>query len=141
MPYVEKLKMIKEDKELTNADIEKLSNIPLATITRIFNGSTSNPTFETITGIARALGVSLDELAGFKQPDEQPIASPIIDTLSSYSELLREKDKRINDLQDEKHTIRKEKYLLIGLLGVLLVAVLTVLIIDLLNGHFGYITY
>ena len=95
MPYVEKLKMIKEEKDLPNVEIAKLSNLPLATITRIFNGSTLNPTFETIVQIAIALGVSLDEIAGLKQADEPPIASPIESTLVSYSELLKEKDDRI----------------------------------------------
>ena len=64
MPYVEKLKMIKEDKNLTNMEIANLSNIPLATITRVFNGQTPNPTFETISRIAIGMGVSLDELCG-----------------------------------------------------------------------------
>ena len=95
MPYLEKLKMIKEEKGLTNTEIAELGDIPLPTITRVFNGQTLNPTFETFVGISRALGVSLDELAGFKQPDEQPLASPIVNTLSSYSELLKEKDNRI----------------------------------------------
>ena len=141
MPYLEKLKAFKEDKDLSNVEIAKLSNIPLATITRIFNGSTPNPTFETITQIAIACGVSLDEIAGLKEPDESPIPSRIETTLNSYSELLKEKDDRIKELQGEKHTIRIEKYILIGLLSVLLIAVLTVLIVDLLNGHFGYFRY
>ena len=38
MPYLERLLALKEDRDLTNAEIAKLSNIPLATVTRIFIG-------------------------------------------------------------------------------------------------------
>lgn len=134
MPYVEKLKMIKEEKDLTNGEIAELGNIPLPTVTRVFNGQTLNPTFETITGIARALGVSLDELAGFKQPNEQPIASPIIETINSYSELLKEKDNRIEEIKRDKNILLG---LLIGVIGFILI----LLVIDLFNGDFGRIQY
>lgn len=134
MPYVEKLRMIKEDKKLTNNEISTLSTVPLATVTRIFNGDTPNPTFENFSKIAIALGVSLDELTGFKQADEQPISSPIETTLNSYSELLQEKDKRIKELKNEKLT-----FIIILLIYVTFLIVL--LAIDMLNGHFGHFQY
>ena len=110
MPYLEKLKMLKEERDLTNAEIAQLSDLPLATITRVFNGSTPNPTFETFTRIAIALGASLDEIAGLKQPEAPPIAAPIETTLNSYLELLKDKDDRIKELKAEKETERKDKY-------------------------------
>ena len=137
MPYVEKLKMIKEEKDLTNAEIATLSNLPLPTITRVFNGQTLNPTFETISHIAIGMGVSLDELVGLKQPDEPSLASPIETTLSSYADLLKEKDNRIKDLKEEHHTLFK----IIGALTCVVVFTLVVLTIDILNGHFGYFRY
>lgn len=138
MPYLEKLKAFKKEKDLTNAEIARLSNLPLATITRIFNGSTPNPTFETFTQIAIALGVSLDEIAGLKQPDEPPIASPIENTLNSYAELLKEKDDRIKELKEEIETERKEKHRLTCVFMLFISFVLIILAIDVLNGHFGY---
>ena len=141
MPYVEKLKMIREEKELTNSEIAELSKIPLPTITRVFNGQTPNPTFETIVGIARGMGVSLDELAGFKQPDEQPLTVPIIETINSYSELLKEKDNRINQLLEDKATLKKEKYGIFGVLVVFILALVILLIVDINHGHFGYFQY
>lgn len=140
MPYVEKLKTIRDDKKLTNVEISKLSNIPLATITRVFNGTTPNPTFETISKISIALGVSLDEITGLKPPEETPIASPIENTLNSYSTLLVEKDDRIKELKEELKKERKEKNRILGvLLGafVLVSAILAILAIDLLNGKFN----
>ena len=141
MPYVEKLKMIKEEKDLTNLEIATLSNIPLPTITRVFNGQTPNPTFETISRIAFALGVSLDELSGLRQPEEQPVSSTIENTLSSYAELLKEKDDRIKELIEDKRVIRNEKYKLVGLLVGIISAILVLFAVDIFNGHFGYFIY
>ena len=97
------------------------------------------------------MGISLDELAGLKQPDEQPIASPIIETISSYSELLKEKDERIkeknkviDELVEDKKSIRKEKNRLMFVtlvLGTLVSAVAVLFIIDILNGNFGHFRY
>ena len=134
MPYVEKLKMIKDEKGLTNAEIATLSNIPLATITRVFNERTLNPTFETIVRIAIGMGISLDELVGLKQPDESPIASPIESTINSYVELLKEKDNRIKELKNEKRTF-------IVILIFFVTFLMVLLSIDMLNGHFGHFQY
>ena len=147
MPYSEKLKMIKEEKGLTNAVISKTGDVPLSTVTRIFNERTPNTSFETMVGLARGMGFSLDELAGLKKPDEQPLASPIIDTINSYAELLKEKDDRIKELKEDKCVIRKEKYKLVTVLValvLLLVALASALVwlnIDVRNGHFGYFRY
>lgn len=109
MPYVEKLKIIKEDKKMTNKQISELGNIGLSTVIKVFNGDTENPTFETIDRITNALGVSLDELAGRKTADEPPIASPIVETFNSYSELLKEKDDRIQELKADKQQLIADK--------------------------------
>ena len=140
MPYVEKLKMIKLEKGLHNADIAKLGDLPLATVTRVFNGQTSNPTFETITRIAIAMGVSLDELAGLKQPNEPPIPSPIETTLNTYAELLKEKDDRIQALETEKDKEQNEKHKLAGVLFALIIFMLVWFTLDILNGHFRFFT-
>ena len=141
MPYVEKLKLIKEEKGLSNADISRVGNIPLPTVTRVFNGQTPNPTFETITGIAIGMGVSLDELAGLKQPDAQPIASPIENTLNSYSQLLGEREDRIKELKDDLKYERKVRFLITIAFVLFATFVLLILGIDVLNGHLGYIRY
>ena len=141
MPYVEKLKLIKEEKGLSNADISRVGNIPLPTVTRVFNGQTPNPTFETITGIAIGMGVSLDELAGLKQPDAQPMASPIENTLNSYSHLLGEREDRIKELKDDLKYERKVRFLITISFVLFATFVLLILGLDVINGHLGYIRY
>lgn len=141
MPYLERLKTLKEEKDLTNAEISRLSNLPLATITRIFNGSTPNPTFETFVQIAIALGVSLDEIAGLRQFEAPPMDAPIENALNSYAELLKEKDERIKDLKEEHEKLRKEKQRFSLACACIVGFVLLLLTVDILNGHFGYFRY
>ena len=166
MPYGEKLKTIKKDKKLTNVEIHKICNVPIATVTRIFEEGSQGGNFETYVSLARGLGFSLDELAGLKQADEQPLAAPIIETFNSYSEILKEKDERIQELKEqneklekafndlksssektiallesEKSDIRHEKRKITSaLIGLMLILVVG-LLIDLLNGHIGKFRY
>ena len=166
MPYGEKLKTIKKEKNLTNVEIHKVCNVPLATVTRVFDEESRGGNFETYVSLARGLGFSLDELAGLKQPDEQPLSSPIIETFNSYSEILKEKDERIQELKEqnaklqtafnelkdadsktiallesEKKDIRHEKRKITSALLCLVLILVVGLLIDLLNGHIGNFRY
>ncbi len=141
MPYLNRLIELKKDRKMTNAEIAKLSNLPLATITRVFNGHTPNPTFETFTQIAIALGASLDEIAGLKTPEPISIDKPIETTLSSYAELLKEKDERIKELKEEKEKERKDRHRLVCVLICFSVFIMAILTLDILNGSIGYIRY
>lgn len=166
MPYGEKLKSIKKERNLTNMQIHEICNVSLPTVTRVFDEESQGGQFETYVSLARGLGFSLDELAGLKQPDEQPLASPIIETFNSQSELLKEKDERIQELkeqneklranfnefkestnktiqmlEEEKKDIRHEKRKITSaLIGLVLILVVG-LLIDLCNGHIGNFRY
>lgn len=141
MPYLERLKTLKDERDLTNAEISKLSNLPLATITRIFNGNTPNPTFETFVQIATALGASLDEIAGLRQPEAPRVDTPIENTLNAYAELLKEKDERIRDLKEEHEKLRKEKHRFAFACACVVGFIMLLLAIDITNGNFGYFRY
>lgn len=106
MPYGEKLKSIKKERNLTNKQIHEMCDVSLPTVTRMFDEDSQGGQFETYVSFARGLGFSLDELAGLKQPDEQPIPSPIIETISSHAELLREKDERIQELKEQNEKLQ-----------------------------------
>ena len=141
MDYLEQLKALKEKRGLTHAEISELSDIPLTTVTRIFSGATPNPTFETIARITIALGGSLDVIAGIRSANEKPLSSPVEKTITSYAELLKEKDERIKDKEAERAAERKEKYKLAIVLACVIGFLLLILTIDILNGHFGYFRY
>lgn len=166
MPYGEKLKTIKKERGLTNAQIHEMCDVSLPTVTRVFDEESQGGQFETYVSLARGLGFSLDELAGLKQPNEQPIPSPIIETINSHAELLKEKDERIQELKEqnaklqasfnelkeshtktisilekEKKDIRNEKRKITSaLIGLVLILVVG-LLIDLCNGHIGNFRY
>ena len=132
MPYVDRLLIIKDEKHLSNATIAKVGDVPLATVTRVFNKTTMNPTFETIARIAIGMGVSLDELVGMKQPDSPPITSPIENALSTSVELLGEKNSQIQALKDEVERQRKEKRTIVGILSFVITSLLVILTISII---------
>ena len=151
MPYLEKLKMIKKEKGLSNVTIAKSGDVPLPTVTRVFNGQTLNATFETYVGIAKGMGISLDELAGLKPPTESPNLELLkekddkIQQMTEYIKTLREDEKTLREyvksLRKENNSLRRRKFIPIGLLIILVIALLAYIIYDLLNGHLGIIRY
>ena len=140
MEYLKRLKTLKEEKGLTNAEIAEISAVPLATVTRIFNGSTPNPQFDTIARITIALGGSLDLITGITTPNEQ-LPSRVESVMNSYADLLKSKDELIHELQADKRHSRRLITKLTIFISVFVAAVLFVLIFDMLNGHFGYFRY
>ena len=139
MPYLNRLLELKHEKDFTNADIARLADLPLATVTRILNGSTPNPTFEIFARIAIALGASLDEIVGLRQSETPPVDAHIETTLSTYAEIVKEKDERIMELKEALNKERTEKHRIVLGLVCIIVLICIVLGIDLLHGHFGYL--
>lgn len=146
MPYLEKLKQIKESKGMKSSQIAEISGVPLATVSRIFSGQTQSAQFDTVARIAIAMGASLDEIAGLKSADAP---TPIVEqAMSNYAELLKEKDIRIEEYRKEaerawsgaERAWRMVRHLIIAVVGLAL-AFLAVLLFDIANGHFGYFRY
>ncbi len=145
---IKKLCDIKKEKNLTLSEISKLSNIPQATITKIFNGSTANPTFETIAQIAIAMGVSLDELTGITSEISAEVDFSVGSTLNTYSDLLKEKDERLREkdkfielLSDMNKHHRTQIKRLLWFIGIFVLIVSVILLVDVTNGYFGYFRY
>lgn len=64
MPYTDRLMKMKKDSGKSTQQISDETGVPASTITRILNGQTEEPTFANIAKIVKAIGGSLDELAG-----------------------------------------------------------------------------
>ena len=148
MPYVSYLKELKKTRNLTVAEIAELSKIPSSTISRIFSGNTLNASFETISPIVIAMGGSLDEMVGLKSPDEEPVKPQVETTLNAYADLLNEKDMRIREKDESIKALsgdlireRKEKNRLAVMVFALLVALVSLVIFDVANGHLGFFRY
>lgn len=60
--WLDNLKRIKQEKNLTTPQLASLSGLPEKTITRILKGTTMNPYLDTLDRLAVALGCSLGDL-------------------------------------------------------------------------------
>ena len=144
MPYGEKLNSIKKDRGLTNAKISTICEVPLSTVTRVFDKKTPGANFETMVAFAKGLNFSLDELAGIKPPTENYCLRLIkekdakIQQLIEDNQTLREDNKT---LREDNQQLRRGKIKFVGILATLIIALIVWLIIDLVNGHFGYFRY
>jgi len=56
------LKLLREKKGYSLEKVARLADLSLNTIVKIENGTNKNPTIETITNIAKALEIGVDEL-------------------------------------------------------------------------------
>lgn len=90
----------KEALGYTNAMIAEMSGVPESTVTKVLGGVNRSPGFETISPIARVLGVSLDELSVKETapPDTSALTVGVSHIIGSYERRLREKNRWINIL-------------------------------------------
>ena len=126
MNIYSRLKAVKEQKDMSNQELAELSGVPLGTVNRILSGATDNPTWDNVVAIAKALGVSLDALAGIDAEVlvEDKVSKKLIDT---YEKIIESKNKWISRL-----------FLCLTLV---IAIILAVLIFDLLVPHIGYVRY
>lgn len=125
-------------KEVLLSELSAESGVSEPTLSKIFSGKSDNPTLQTVCDIAAALGLevravregALDELPGNKPVD-----------VDLYNRLLAEKDK----LAAQKDRIIATQKVYVRVLFILLVGILltlvSVLIVDGLNGDWGYFRY
>ena len=65
-PLARNLKKLREKKGLSQDRLAKLADVTNNTIIKIEQGENTNPTLATLKKIAKALGVSLDDLTGYQ---------------------------------------------------------------------------
>ena len=65
-PLSNNLKKLREKKGLSQDLLAKLADVANNTIIKIEQGENINPTLDTLKKIAKALGVSLDDLTGYQ---------------------------------------------------------------------------
>lgn len=58
-----KIRELRNKKGLSQEKLARLANVSYNTIVKIESGESKNPTFQTMVGIAKALNISLDQLA------------------------------------------------------------------------------
>jgi transcriptional regulator with XRE-family HTH domain len=58
-----KIRELRKKKGLSQEKLARNSNVSYNTVVKLESGESRHPTIQTMAGIARALGVSLDDLA------------------------------------------------------------------------------
>jgi transcriptional regulator with XRE-family HTH domain len=58
------VKKLRKQKKLSQEKLARLADISYNTVVKIEAGKAENPTFETLSKLADAFGISMDELAG-----------------------------------------------------------------------------
>ena len=61
--FAKKIRELRNKKGLSQEKLARLANVSFITIVKIESGESKHPTFQTMAGIAKALGVSLDFFA------------------------------------------------------------------------------
>lgn len=56
------IKKVRQDKGISQDRLSKLADLSLNTVVTVESGANPNPTIETLTKIAKALGVGVDDL-------------------------------------------------------------------------------
>lgn len=64
MDWLDSVKRIKKDKNLTNEQLSEISGISLGTLNKLLSGATTDPKLSTLLALSRAFDCSLDELLG-----------------------------------------------------------------------------
>lgn len=146
-----KLRELREKNGMPLSELEQLTDIPHATMSRLFSiTDDSSPSFDNVMKVVIALEGSLDEIMGIKAPNitETPLTRTYNMLLAEKDKMIAEKDDHIHRLQiananerEEKNKERHEKRVIAVALLAVLAVVLTVLIIDITNGGIGYVRY
>ena len=75
---------------LTNQSLADRAGVPVATVNRIVAGQTENPSVTTLTALASALEMTLDEIVGLMIRSETPVQpSPVVAMYENMTQMLQ----------------------------------------------------
>ena len=146
----------KEKQDLTVQELADMSDIPPATISKLLNHSTNNPSAITILALAKVLNISIDTILGIKfaTDDEKSTADGYENTVKNhpciaeihrfeqlykgqYERLIEEYEKRI---QDKTLALRhKDKWIMSEAIAIaaIITAIICYLIYDITHPQMG----
>lgn len=126
MPVSENLKYFMELYHVTTAQLAEKSGVPESTITKIRSKVTTSPNMDTLQRLAKALNVSINDLAEHPTTDEQEIRDLMPksikgvsdETLTAFLATLRNQriaaDRTVAELRKDRNFWRKFAVICIG---------------------------
>lgn len=137
---------MKREKDMqgkTNRSMAETTGVPLSTTAKFFSGALTNPSVFMVAAMSIDLGMSLDELMGIK-PDTQSKDAETIKELERKLERaehdLKQSEILNGYLADGIKERRPMIYGLTALCGILVLALMSYLMMDVSNLNFGFIT-
>lgn len=128
MPVSNELTQLKKLRQMTAQEIADKSGVPLSTVSRVLSGTTDNPSFVTIRDIVKAMGGSLDAIAGIVVEPDKAAAEEMTESKELLRKSLEEKSKWLSRVT-----------IYAGVVTFLLVAVLiAILILDHMDPTRGF---
>lgn len=93
------LKEMKDRSGLTNKELSELSGVPLSTVSKIMSGHTDIPNYQTVCDLVKAMGGSLDALAGIRPAEEaKPEKAGESDEIKLYIQMIEDKNRWLRRL-------------------------------------------
>jgi len=131
-PLHEQLKAMKVAAHMTLHQVSEGSDgVPESTISRILSGETDRPSFDVVARIVKAMHGSLDVIAGIEKPSHAAEDAKL-------RERLEHAEKVAALAQERAQYMKKWLVALFSAFCVLVVVIVVVLILDKLNGDWGY---
>lgn len=111
------LTALKNEKNLSNKDIAKLSGVPENTVQRILSGSSPDPRVTTVAQIVKVMGGSLDEMMGLKTIEKS-------ETIENTTIILNALQSRVEQNASMINILKKSRYISLALNFLLAVALI-----------------
>ena len=135
---IDYLNELKEKLSITNDQLAQMSGVPESTVSRILNGTTDNPNFQTIVDIVRTLKGSIDVMEDLCHTAE----SAPKETESKKTVEKEEVQKARAEIFHAAIAVKNSWIrFLVGLLVCVLSFVLIMIAYDLLHPNKGWIQY
>lgn len=141
MPFAEKAKTLWRKGKLTQKDIAKLAGVSESMVSRYFSGETV-PREDVAEKILAVLAAAIPEEAPKEEPKPEPkCQKEETDMKIALDHLTRVYDNHIAELKSALRIERREKWIFVCLLGVVIALVFLIFFIDLTNGGVGWWRY
>ena len=140
MPFAEKAKALWRKGSLTQKDIAKLAGVSESMVSRYLSGDTV-PKEDVAEKILAVLAAAIPVEEPKPEPKPEPTTKEEPDMRIALDHLTRAYDSHIAELKNELRMERREKWVFVSMLCVVVCLVFVVLVIDLANGHVGWYRY
>lgn len=141
-----KLKPFVDQAKLTYRQLAELTGISESTVSRILAGQVE-PKYSDVAAIAKVVGASLDDIAGIIRPEDEEIKELRIKVMEQDAEIRSQASVIVSHEREIARADKAAAYLkrIVRVLAIavagIIVAVMTILVYDTMNGGIGWARY